>query len=218
LVVSYGADQFQVANRIYEAVFNQAWVSQELNKIQRSQVSLTTEADQRQSDNTPSLPTLIGSGLVVGIVIVLGIVFAFPKSQPVTPTASSKTPAFCAEIQGKMVNAQGSPEFRFKVIEEVRSRMSQHNKKIGLLCGSRVRSSFNKLLHQYAQNLINASEFESAIETLCEITNDYGDFATIRSILKRWSSPTMRWPANRAQSIQTKLDQLNAAQCPAMPS
>jgi hypothetical protein len=216
LVVKY-EDKLRVANLIYEKVFNHDWLKQELNKTH-------TKLDNiREAANVPKVLAYLALVILSGSFLVFVFRLAFqlffqPFVLPETGSSTQAlTPEVCLELSNQISYALGTPTERLKVIENVKLLTGEPGKTLDEQCNRELglNNRYNKLLHQYAQTLINASEFEKAVDTLCDITEEYQDVESVKSILMRWSSNNSSLPDDKREKIIQKVNDVRPS-CPAI--
>ncbi|MEC4815184.1 MAG: hypothetical protein SAK29_18190 [Scytonema sp. PMC 1069.18] len=218
-----------VANLIYEKVFNRDWVAQELNKPQKPSHHIETLHSENNSSREASNVARVFAYLVLVILTGGFLVFIFrltvlsffqpptlPSQRASNPSQpQTQTPEVCLEIANEITHALGTPKERLKVIEQVKVFTNRQGKSLDEQCDRKLNLTrkYNKLLHQYSQTLINASEFDKAVDTLCEITDEYEGIQTVKSILSSWSSNNSSLPDNKKETIREKVNKLKPS-CP----
>jgi hypothetical protein len=229
-------DKLIVANLIYEKVFNRDWVAQELNKPQELNKTQELNKNQNLNNNIETsqiennsreasnvarvfaylVLVILSGGFLVFIFRLTVLSFFQPSTLP-SQRASNQTQSseVCLEMASEITNALGTPKDRLRVIEQVKLLINRQGKTLDEQCNPRLNLTrkYNKLLHQYSQTLINASEFEKAVDTLCEITNEYEDRETVKSILSSWSSNNSSLPDGKKEIIKEKINKLKPS-CP----
>ncbi|MDJ0676662.1 MAG: hypothetical protein QNJ36_14995 [Calothrix sp. MO_167.B42] len=231
-LIKVKSGKLQVANRIYEEVFNQSWINEKLN-IHLSPLENYDDVDDIRASPIARVFAyifiVILSVSFIGFLLFLILEVSKPK-QPSHSTQSlpTQSPDFarnvdeCRSLSNEIDEALRKREKRSEVVNK---GLKWKNKKKATLndqCSSfseyyinelglnspDIDNKFNDLLHQRAQDKININQLKEAVDLFCKITNKYEKLEQVKNILQKWESDPEK------EKIANQINQLRP-DCPA---
>ncbi|NET43515.1 ATP-binding protein [Okeania sp. SIO2B3] len=116
----------------------------------------------------------------------------------------------CSRLLAEINVALGDAKERSRVIEEVRNKWPREKESLDAQCRynnefDQLDTKYNELLYKYGWDTIGISEYEKAISSWCEITEEYEKSSDLKKTFVNLISTDGDW--NRKKIIETLIEQ-----------